>query len=234
MERTYNKTFICISMTHFRYRNDVLFFYFCVSQSCGDKLVSLTDAASRSLIESAHRVICNMCLVLFVLFTSTTAEYPIMENLFSVRICTSSEPSINCPSITNKDCSLWSCPKMGKYWEKISGWQNWSSFVRAYTGWPLTSTRVWPGFKTAVHFIFNCIKWACILQVLTLTSDYDLDLMTWIFDEVENSHWVPIIIRLLQPFTASTLQHVISLFFKKKWHGLTRGKWKLTNLSTLY
>ena len=40
-------------------------------------------------------------------------------------------------------------------------------------------------------------------------------LMTWIFDEVEKSHWALTIIRPLQPFTASTLQHVISLFLKK-------------------
>ena len=32
-------------------------------------------------------------------------------------------------------------------------------------------TWVWPGFKTAVHFIFNCIKWTCILKVLTLSRN---------------------------------------------------------------
>ena len=97
MERTYNKTFISRSITHFQYKNDILFFDFCVSQSYFDILVSLTDAAARCLIKSAHSIICNVYLPLFILFTFTTAERPIMENLFSVRICTSPEPSINCP-----------------------------------------------------------------------------------------------------------------------------------------
>ena len=38
----------------------------------------MTKAASRSLIKSAHRVICNVYLALFMLFTSTTVESPIM------------------------------------------------------------------------------------------------------------------------------------------------------------
>ena len=139
-------------MTHFQYRNDVSF-GFCVSQSHGDKSVSLTYAASRSLIKSAHRVTWNVYLALFMLFTSTTTESPIMENLFSVRICTSPEPSINCPWITNNDWSIWSCLNMRKYGEKISLWQNWSSLVRAYTDWWLTSTGVWPGCKTSPFHI---------------------------------------------------------------------------------
>ena len=171
MQRTYNKTFISRSVTHFQYRNDVLFFDFCVSYSYGDKLVSLTDAASWSLIKSALSVICNVYLALVMLFTSTAAESPIMENLFLVRICTSPEPSINCPWITNKDCSIWSCPNMGKYWEKISGGRNWSSLVRAYTGWSLKSIGVWPGFKTALHFILKCIKWTCMLKVLNFSRN---------------------------------------------------------------
>ena len=97
IERTYTKLFLSRSMIHFQYRNDVLFFDFCVSQSYGDKSVSLTDQATRSLVKSAHSVICDVYLALFMLFTSTTAESPIMENLFSVKICTSPEPSIKCP-----------------------------------------------------------------------------------------------------------------------------------------
>ena len=108
MERTYNKTFICRSMTHFQYRNVVSSFDFCVSQSYGYKFVSLTDAASRNLTKSTHRVICNVYQSPFTLFTPATAESPVMENLFSVRICTSPESSINCPWISNKDCSMWS------------------------------------------------------------------------------------------------------------------------------
>ena len=113
-ERTYNKSSNCRSVTHFQYRNDVLSFNFCVTQSYGNKQVSLTDAASRSLIKSAHRVIynvylCNVYLALFKLFTSTTVESPIMEIFFPVRNCTFSL-SVNCLWITNKDCSIWTCP----------------------------------------------------------------------------------------------------------------------------
>ena len=129
IEWMYNKTFIWRSVTQFHYRIDVLSFNICVSQSCCDKSVSLTDTASRSLIKSSHRVICNVYLAPFMLFTSLTAKSPVMENLLSVRICTSPEPSINCPWISNKNCSIWSRLKMNKYWEKISGWQNWSSLV---------------------------------------------------------------------------------------------------------
>ena len=112
-----------------------------------------------------------MYLALFMLFTSATAESPIIENLFLVRICTSSEGSINSPWITNKNCSIWICLKMGKYWEKISVWQNLSYLVVTYTGWSLISIGVWPGFNTAIYFIFNYIKWACILEVLTLSRN---------------------------------------------------------------
>ena len=156
-------------MTHFQYENDGLSFDFCVSQSYDDKSASLTDAASRSLITSTRRVICNVNLTRFMLFMTTTAESPVMENLFSVRIWTSPELLINCPWITNKDCSIWNCPKMGKSWE--TGLRNRSSLIRAYTGWSLTSTGVWPGFKSVVHFIFNCIKWVCILKLLTLSRN---------------------------------------------------------------
>ena len=114
----------------------------------------------RSLIKSTHRVICNVYLALLTLFSSTTAEGSIMENLCSVRIYTSPEPSINFPWITNKECSMESC-----------GWRNWSSLIRAYTSWSLTSTWVWPGFKTAVHFIFIWIKQTWILKVLTLSRN---------------------------------------------------------------
>ena len=71
--------------------NDVLLFDFCVSQSYGDKLVSLMDAASQSLMKSTHSVICNVHPALFMLFKSTTAESPVTENLFSLRICTTPE-----------------------------------------------------------------------------------------------------------------------------------------------
>ena len=135
---------------------------FCVSQSYDEKSVSLTGAAS-----SAHRVISDVYLALMTLFLSTIAESPIMENLCSVRIYTSPQPSINCPWITNKYWSIWSCPKMGKYRENISRSRNWISLVRACTGWSLTLAGVWAGFKTAVHFIFKCIKWTCILKAVT-------------------------------------------------------------------
>ena len=72
MELTYNKTFICRSMTHFQYRNDVLSFDFCANQSYDDK-GSLTKFK-----QSAHRVICNLYPALFMLFTSTKVESPIM------------------------------------------------------------------------------------------------------------------------------------------------------------
>ena len=115
---------------------------------------------------------CNLYLTLLTLFTFMTAKTSIMENLLSVRICTSPEAWISGPWITNKDCLIWSCLKTRKYWEKISGWWNWSSLVRGYTGWSLTSTGFWPGFKTAVNFKFKCIKWTCLLKSLTL-SCYD-------------------------------------------------------------
>ena len=129
--------------------------------------VSLTEVASQSMIKSAHGVTWNVYLALFMLFTSTTTESLIMENLFSARICTSPEPSINCLWIINRGYSIWSCLKMGKNRDKISGWQNWSSLVRAHTGW-LTFL---PGFKTAIHFIFNCINWACMSKVITLSCN---------------------------------------------------------------
>ena len=75
MKRTYNKTRL---VTPFQCKNDVLSFDFCVSQSNNDKLALLSEVASRSLIKSVHRVLCNMYLALFMLFTSTTAEGPIM------------------------------------------------------------------------------------------------------------------------------------------------------------
>ena len=75
MKRTYNKTRL---VTHFQCKNDVLSFDFCVSQSNNDKLALLTEVASRSLIKSVHRVLSNMYLALFMLFTCTTAESPIM------------------------------------------------------------------------------------------------------------------------------------------------------------
>ena len=103
-------------MTHFQYRNDVLSLDLCVSQSFGDKSVSLTDAASWSLIKSAHRAIWNVYQALFMLFTSTTAESPIMENLFSVRIFTNPEHSINYSWITNKDCTA--------QYEFVQRWEN--------------------------------------------------------------------------------------------------------------
>ena len=75
MKRTYNKTRL---MTPFQCKNDALSFDFCVSQSNDDKSALLAEAASRSLIKSVYRVLCNMYLALFMLFTSTNAESPIM------------------------------------------------------------------------------------------------------------------------------------------------------------
>ena len=57
------KNFFSRSMTHFQYRNDVLFFDFCVNQPYGDESVS-----NRSLIKSAYSVICNVDVALFKLF----------------------------------------------------------------------------------------------------------------------------------------------------------------------
>ena len=115
--------------------------------------------AARSWLKSEQRVICKVYLALLILFTSTTAESPIIENLFSVRISSNSNPLIICPWITNKHCSIWSC----------SGKRNCNSLVSVYTGWSLTSAGVWPGFKVSVHFIFKCIKCDCILKVLTFS-----------------------------------------------------------------
>lgn len=60
---------------------------------------------------------------------------------------------------------------MEKYWEKIYVWGNLSYLVVTYTGWSLISIGVWPGFNTAIHFMFNYIKWACILKVWTLSRN---------------------------------------------------------------
>ena len=59
----HKKTFFSRLMTHFQYRNDVLFFDFCVNQSHGDDSVS-----NPSLIKSAYSVICIVDVALFKLF----------------------------------------------------------------------------------------------------------------------------------------------------------------------
>ena len=98
------KPFIRRSMTHFQYRNDVLSFDFCVSQSYDDK-DSLTKF-NKKCTQSDLQCVSSSLYVIHV-YDSRKSYHG-----------TSPEPSINWPWVTNKDYSIWSCPKMGKYWEK--------------------------------------------------------------------------------------------------------------------
>ena len=131
MKRTYSKTSTCRLMTHFQYRNNALPFSFCVSQSYG-KSISLSDATSRSLIKSAHWIKYFSGSLYIIHVYNCRKSYH--GELFLVRISTNPEPSINCPLTTNRDCSIWNCMKMEKYWEEMSGLQNWSPLVIAHAG----------------------------------------------------------------------------------------------------
>ena len=60
------------------------------------------DATSRNLIKSAHKVICNVYLAVFMLVTSTAAESSIMENLFSVEFMVALNPRSNAHELSIK------------------------------------------------------------------------------------------------------------------------------------
>ena len=100
-------------------------------------------------------------------FTDTKESLPTMDNPHDHIILSRPLPSISKPQRRRIDISKWRDPSKQKYFSVPNLLENlhWSSFNNLYTGWSLSSTKIWPGFNSSVVFSKIFMQWYCVSSV---------------------------------------------------------------------
>ena len=106
-------------------------------------------------------------LALSMWFTDTKESIPTMENPHNAIILSKPLHSISKPQRRRIDFSKWRDPHNQKYFSGPNPLENlhWSSFNNLYTGWLLSSTKIWPEFNSCVVFSTISMKWYCVSSV---------------------------------------------------------------------
>ena len=100
-------------------------------------------------------------------FTDTKESLPTMDNPHDVIILSRPLPSISKPQRRRINFSKWRDPSKQKYFSEpnLLEFLHWSSFNNLYTGWSLSSTKIWPKFNSCVVFSTIFMQWYCVSSV---------------------------------------------------------------------
>ena len=100
-------------------------------------------------------------------FTDTKESLPTMDNPHDAIILSKPLPSISKPQRRRIDFSKWRDPSKQKYFSRPNLLENlhWSSFNNLYTGWSLSSTKIWTAFNSCVVFSTIFMQWYCVSRV---------------------------------------------------------------------
>ena len=105
-------------------------------------------------------------------FTDTKESVPTIDNSYDAIILSKPLPSISEPQRRRIDFSKLRDPNKQIYFSgpNLLGNLYWSFFDNLYTGWPLSSTQIWPGFNSCVVFSTTSMEWYCVSNVCTGAS----------------------------------------------------------------
>ena len=114
-------------------------------------------------------------------------------------------PSISNPQRRRINFSKWRDPNNQKYFSGPNPLENlhWSSFNNLYTGWPLSSTKIWLEFNSCVVFSKISMQWYCVSSVCTGASikgriaEMWGFLVWWLLWECYQAHAVQILVILV-------------------------------------
>ena len=160
-------------------------------------------------------------------FTDTKESVPTMDNPHTAIILSKPLPSISKPQRRRIDFSKWRDPSKQKYFSGPNLLENlhWSSFNNLYTGWSLSSTKIWPELNSCVVFSTISKKWYCVSSVCTDASikgriaEMSGFLVWWFLWECYQAHAVQtlVVLAVLSDATSCDTVSIIAAWGGWKW-----------------